>query len=122
MFDDFSQSASTSQSRKRLGGSIGAAALFVVGTSAFAVAATAATAAVQEEELTQVDFAPPPEPEPPPPEPEAPPPEPKPNLRPKVKRAVLKPPDEVPLEKPKESDAELAEAKDSGPLDGSLDP
>jgi periplasmic protein TonB len=42
-------------------------------------------------------------------------------VRPKVKREVLKPPDEVPLEKPKESDAELVEAKDPGPLDGSLD-
>jgi periplasmic protein TonB len=121
MFDDFSKSATTAQSRKRMTGSMAAASVVVLGFGAFAVVATATASEAAEEELTQVEFAPPPEPEPPPPEPEAPPPEPKPNLRPKVKRAVLKPPDEVPLEKPKESDAELAEAKDSGPLDGSLD-
>jgi len=120
MFDDFSKDETTADARKRLRGSIaGAALVYVVGFSAL-VAATATAKKVVEEELTQVEFAPPPEPEPEPPPVEAAPP-PKTALRPKVKRAALQPPDEVPLEKPKESDEKLAEAEASGPVDGFLD-
>jgi protein TonB len=121
MFDDFNEN-SGKQSRKRFGNSIVAAFVIYGSSSALIVAATATARQVVEEELKQVEFAPapPPEPEPPPPEPEAAPP-PKTALRPKAKRQVIKPPDEVPLEKPKESDAPLAEAGDTGPVDGSLD-
>lgn len=120
MFDDFhSSSKNQQQARKRFGGSM-AAAIVVYGTSSAAiVGATAATRQVTEEKETQIEFAPPPEPEPPPPVEAAPPP--KPSPRPKVKRATLKPPDEIPLEKPKESNDELAEAGEAGPQDGFLD-
>lgn len=123
MFDDFSKDqASAAAARKRFRGSAAVATLVYL-TGFFAmVAATATAKTVVEEKLTQVEFAPPPEPEP---EPEPPPPEeaPKPQVsaRPKMKRAAIKPPDEIPLEKPKESDAELSAAGESGPVDGFLD-
>jgi protein TonB len=122
MFDDFSSSAvNKQQARKRFGSSM-AAAIVLYGTSSAAIVGATATARqVIEEKETQIDFAPPPEPEPPPPPVEAAPP-PKPaSPRPKVKRATLKPPDEIPLEKPKESDGPLTEAGESGPQDGFLD-
>jgi len=98
-----------------------AAAIVLYGTSSAAIVGATATARhVAEEKETQIEFAPPPEPEPPPPPVEAAPP-PKPSPRPKVKRATLKPPDEIPLEKPKESDEALAEAGEPGPQDGFLD-
>lgn len=121
MFDDFSQSETSAQARKRLRSSI-AAAILVYGTCGTAiVAATATVRKVVEEQMTQVEFAPPPEPEPEPPPVEAPPPKAASTPRPKVKRAALAPPDKVPLEKPKESNAELAEAGEAGPVDGFLD-
>jgi protein TonB len=121
MFDDFSKDDS-SAARKRFRGSAAVATfVYVTGFSAM-VAATATAKKVVEEKLTQVEFAPPPEPEP---EPEPPPPveEPKPAVsqRKKMTRAAIKPPDEIPLEKPKESDAELSEAGDTGPVEGFLD-
>lgn len=121
MFDDFCiSSVSKQQQRKRFGSSM-AAAVVIYGTSSAAiVGATATVREVVEEKETQIEFAPPPpEPEPPPPV-EAPPPKPA-SPRPKVKRATLKPPDEIPLEKPKESDGPLTEAGDTGPQDGFLD-
>jgi protein TonB len=92
------------------------------GSSAAIVAATATVQKVIEEELQQVEFAkaPPPEPEPPPPPPEAAPPQAK-NLRPKVKRPELVTPVKISDEKLKESDKKLAEAGESGPVDGFLD-
>jgi protein TonB len=120
MFDDFNSSSVNQQARKRFGGSM-AAAIVLYGTSSAAIVGATATAReVIEEKETQIEFAPPPEPEPPPPPVEAAPP-PKPSPRPKVKRATLKPPDEIPLEKPKESDDALAEAGEAGPQDGFLD-
>jgi protein TonB len=121
MFDDFSKEETSVDARKRLRGSIlGAAFVYTVAGAAL-VAATATARHVVEEELTQVEFAPPPEPEP---EPEPPPVEevaPKPAaVRAKPKK-TFDPPDKVPLEKPKESDAELAAADEAGPVDGSLD-
>lgn len=94
------------------------------GISFVVVAATATARRASEEKLTQVEFAPPPEPEPepPPPEPIAePPPAEKKSARPKVKRQEIPPPDKLPDEKPKESDAPLAEAEAPGPLDGFTD-
>ena len=93
------------------------------GISSVVVAATATARLVSEETLTQVEFAPPPEPEPtpePPPLAE-PPPQVEKKARPKVKRQELAPPDEMPDEKPKESDAPLAAAEAPGPLDGFTD-
>ena len=122
MFDDFSKEETSADSRKRLRGSILGAALVYTVAGAALVAATATARKVVEEEMTQVEFAPPPEPEPePPPVEAAPPPKPATSPRPKMKRATIKPPDEVPLDKPKESDAELAAAGDTGPVDGFLD-
>jgi len=122
MFDDFSKDETTLDARKRLRRSIAGSAIVYVVAGAALVTATATARQVVEEKLTQVEFAPPPEPEPEPPKiEEAPPPEPAASPRPKVKRAPLRPPDKVPLEKPKESDAELTEAGPSGPVDGFLD-
>jgi protein TonB len=120
MLDDFCPSKVTTDARKRFRGSIALAAL-VYGTAAAAIVGATATAhKVMEEELTQVEFAPPPEPEPPPPPvvEAAPPP---PSGRPKVKRQEIPPPDEIPDEKPEESDQDLAETSEGGPQDGFLD-
>ena len=124
MFDDFAKDQTSPDARRRLRGSIVGAGLVYTISGAMLVAATATAREVVEDTLTQVEFAPPPEPEPEPPKIEeapAPAPKPSPSPRPKVKRATLQPPDEVPLEKPKESDADLAEAGASGPVDGFLD-
>lgn len=94
------------------------------GISFVVVAATATARRAVEEKLTQVEFAAPPEPEPPPEPPPTPIAEPPPvekKARLKVKRQDLAPPDEVPEDKPKESDAPLAEAEAPGPLDGFTD-
>lgn len=120
MFDDFNPDASHQQTRKRLGGSMATALVVYCGAGLFLVSATNRAREFAKENLTQVAFAPPPEPEP---EPPPPPPEqtaaPKP--RAKAKRAELKPPDEVPLDKPKESDKPLAQAGPVGPVEGFLD-
>lgn len=120
MFDDF-QSGNDGQSRKRLQRSLAAAFVIYGSSGAALVAATATARQAVEEELQQVEFAATPEPEPPPPEPPPDQPQPKSTLRPKAKRQAIKPPDEIPLEKPKESDAELAAAGDTGPVDGFTD-
>lgn len=125
MFDDFSKDDANKQSRKRFRNSMAVAFVVYASSGAAVVAATNKVRAVIEEELTQVEFAPPPEPEPPPPEPEpepeAPKPKPQAKPRPKVKRPELAPPKEVSKEKLKESDGPLAEAGDTGPVDGFLD-
>ena len=119
MLDDFCPSKVTTASRKRFRGSIAIAAL-VYGTAAAAVVAATATARkVMEEELTQVEFAPPPEPEPAPPPVEAAAPQR--TARPKVKRQEIAPPDTISDEKLKESNKALAETGEGGPTDGFLD-
>lgn len=121
MFDDF-QKTNGQDARRRFGGSIAVAVLVYGGITFAAVAATATVRRVAEEKLTQVEFAPPPEPEPEPVvETPPPPPAPEQKFRPKVKRRELAPPDKVPDEKPKESDAPLAAAEAPGPLDGYTD-
>jgi protein TonB len=98
------------------------AVLLYGGVSSVVVAATATARLAREETLTQVEFSPPPEPEPEPePQPIAEPPPVEKTARPKVKRQELAPPDKLPDEKPKESDAPLAEAEAPGPLDGFTD-
>ncbi len=120
MFDDFRSTASTPGERARFRGSLAAALVLYGGVSALLVGASATARQIVEEKLTQVEFAAPP-PEPPP----APtPPEPVPaaaSPRPKAKRKDLKPPDEVPEDKPRESDEPLAAAGETGPVDGFLD-
>lgn len=121
MFEDFHPSANNAEARKRAGQSLAAAFFLYGGLFGGMVAATATARKVMEEELTQVEFAPPPEPEP---EPEPPPPAAAPevkNLKPKAMRPKLTPPDKVSDEKLKESDKELAEADEAGPVDGFLD-
>ena len=120
MFDDFSPDTSQRQTRKRLGGSAALAMVVYLGGGLLLVSATNKARQLVKENLTQVAFAPPPPPEP---EPEpAPPPEPeKAKPRAKAKRAELKAPDKVPLQKPKESDKPLVAAAPSGPVEGFLD-
>jgi protein TonB len=121
MFDDFCTSSAAKESRARFRGSA-AAAVFIYGTSGAAIVGASATAhQIVEEKETQVTFAAPPEPAPPPPPPTAEAPQPKANLRPRVKRPELAPPDKISDEKLKESDRPLAAADESGPRDGFLD-
>jgi protein TonB len=121
MFDDFSNQQTSADARKRLRGSIAGAALIYTLAGAAIVGATATVRQAVPDELEQIEFAPPPEP--PAPEPpkveEAPSPKPQ-KLRPPVKREI-RAPDAVPVERAKESDAELAEAGETGPVDGFLD-
>jgi protein TonB len=122
MFDDFSPSATTRESRARFRRSVAAAMVIYGGSSAAVVGATATVHKIVEEKETQVEFAPPPEPEPPPPPP--PPPQAAPqeaNARPKAKRPELAPPTKISDEKLKESSKPLAAAGEGGPVDGFLD-
>ncbi len=125
MFEDFGPKHGRRDSR-RFGLSLVASGLCYAAIGGGIVAASAAARkAVKEEELVQIEFAPPPEPvaepePPPPPPPEvAPPPS---SPRPKVQRQELKPPTDVPDEKPPESDAKLVDAPPPGSgQDGFLD-
>lgn len=121
MFDDFSKTTDRA-AKKRMRRAATAAAVIYGGSFGALVAATATARHVVEEELMQIEFAPPPEPEPEPPPPE-PAPEVKPHVspRPKARRPELAPPKEISNEKPKESDAPLLEAGEAGPVDGFLD-
>jgi periplasmic protein TonB len=120
MFDDFRPETMSREERARMGGSVAAASLIYAGVAALVLGGSAATHAVVEN-LTQVEFVKhAPEPPPPPPPPEAPAVAPENNARPKAKRKELKPPKEVPLEKPKESDEALKDSGDTGPVDGFL--
>jgi protein TonB len=120
MFDDFRPSSMNEQSQLRFGSSMAVAMVLYLGGGALAIAATATVRKIVEDDAVRVEFAPPPEPEPPPPEPVAAAP-PKPNLRPKVKRPELAPPDKISDEKLKESNKALAAAGEGGPVDGFLD-
>jgi len=117
MFDDFRPNSSP-QDRKRMGGSVLVATVLYSVVGALIVGGTTAATTNVVETLTQVEFAPPPPPPPPPP-PQATVQAPE-SVRPKVKRKELKPPTEVPKEKPKESNADLAPSEDKGPVDGFL--
>jgi periplasmic protein TonB len=115
MLDDFCQSSTAKQSRKRLGSSVAAAILLYGVGGAAAVYATAGIHPKAEEELEAVEFAPPPEPEPPAPvEQEVPKEKPK----PKPKKPQIKVPVKISEEVLDESDKELADAGDVGPVDG----
>jgi periplasmic protein TonB len=115
MLDDFCQSSTAKQSRKRLGSSVAVALLLYGVGGAAAVYATAGIHAKEVDEEKPVDFAPPPEPEPPAPvEPEAPKEKPK----PKIKKPQVKVPVKLSDEVLQESDKELADAGEVGAVDG----
>jgi hypothetical protein len=119
MFDDFTESSGEPLGRKRFGSSMAIAIIAYSGAGLALVSATNHARQLAQENLTQVEFAPP---APPPPEPEVAAPEQEaPKPRAKAKRDVLKPPDKLPLDKPRESDKPLAAAAPSGPVEGFLD-
>jgi protein TonB len=123
MFEDF-QKTKRADGRRRFGSSMAVAVILYGALGVVVVSATATARRASEEKLTQVEFAPPPEPkvEPAPePTPAEPPPPVEKKARPKVKRPELAPPDVVPDEKPKQSDAALVAADAPGPLDGFTD-
>lgn len=119
MFDDF-RSTSSAHDRKRMGGSVLAATLLYGSLGAILIGGTTAATTTVVESLTQVEFAPPPPPPPPPPPMPEVQAQPLASVRPKAKRHELKPPKEVPKEKLKESNADLAPSDDKGPVDGFL--
>jgi protein TonB len=112
MFDDFRPSLQASAARKRLGGSVAAAAILYGSIGAIVIVGTSAATKTVVEKLTQVEFAPPPPPPPPQVLPQA-----VANARPKAKRRELKPPSTVPDQKPRDSDSPPVSA---GPVDGFL--
>ncbi|MET0343438.1 MAG: TonB family protein [Polyangiales bacterium] len=122
MFDEFRPSTQRREERRRFGGSMAIAAVVYGALALLIVGGSRAAVQKVEEDLVQVKFAAPP---PPPPAPEPPPPvaaQPAPTTpRPKARRKELRPPDEIPENKPKESDAPLAEGEPSGPTDGFTD-
>jgi protein TonB len=115
LFDDFHPDSSHPQARKRLGGSMAVALVVYVGGGFLLVSVTNKAREFVKESLTQVAFAPPPPEVAPPPKKAAPKP------RAKANRAELKPPDQVPLRKPQESDQPLVKPGPVGPVDGFLD-
>jgi protein TonB len=121
MFEDFSAS-NNPQTSKRLRRSLAVAVALYGSAGVALVAASSSARQIVKEQLTQVQFAPPPEvkPEPPPPPPPAESAKPKSARAGVSKRAAIKPPDHMPTDKPAESDAPLAEPGDVGPQDGVL--
>jgi protein TonB len=119
MFEDFDPKKQT-QDKGRMGASLAVSCVVYLSIAGGLVAASAAARqAVKEEELVQVEFAPPPEPEPVAPEPPPPPPAATPpSPRPKTARKELAPPKEIPQEKPPESDQPLVDAPAPGAQDG----
>jgi protein TonB len=116
MLDDFRKSSTAESSRKRFGSSFLIALTLYGGGGAAIVYATAGVHQKAEEELQQVEFAPPPVPEPPAPEQKAPEPE---KPKPKVKKTPkLETPKELSNKVIEESDKALVEAGESGPVDG----
>ncbi len=107
MFEEFEKD-SQGKGRGRFSASLATSILFCTGVfGGLIVASAAARSTVQEEELTQVEFAIPEEAPPPPPV-EAPPPPPV--ERPKPRKTELEAPEEIPDEKAAEADGPLADA------------
>jgi len=111
MFEEFDPKKQ-SKDKRRMGASLVVSGVVYLSIAGGLVAASAAARqVVKEEDLVQLEFAPPPEPEPVAPEPPPPPPEAAPPTpRPKVQRKELAPPKEIPQEKPAEADRPLVEA------------
>jgi protein TonB len=121
MFEDFS-ATNNPQTKQRMRRSL-AVAIALYGSAGVAlVSASSKARQIVKEQLTQVQFAPPPEvkPEPPPPPPPAEAAKPKSARAGVSKRAAIKPPDHMPTDKPAESDAPLVDPGDTGPRDGVL--
>lgn len=124
MLDDFGKSGAAG--RGRLGASF-AVSVVVFGaiSTAVVVASAMVRRTIAEEELVQVEFAPPPpppEPLPPPPPVEPPPVVEAPPPRRGTPRPQLQQPDEIPEERPDESDSELAPPGDPFAPEGEGDP
>jgi protein TonB len=122
MFEDFATSISQQQTQKRLRRSMAIAATIYISAGAALVSATNKARELVKEHLTQIEFAQPeakpePKPEPPPPVESA---KPKSARAGVSKRTALKPPDQMPSEKPAESDAPLVAATETGGQDGVL--
>jgi protein TonB len=123
MFDDFVNSPSQHQTGRRMRRSLAVALLLYASAAVALVSASNTARQLVKEHLTQVHFVAPPAAKPEPPPPPPPPvesPKPKSARAGVVKRAALKPPDQVPTEKPAESSAALAAAPETGPQDGVL--
>ena len=125
MFNDFDGEHEEDASRGRKAASLGVSLLIYGGLAAFALTAVTAARAVVREEVIVEFMAPPPMPvieEPPAPEPEpeiAPRPRRRRNdRRPRVTRSPVDAPTEIPEGDLAESDGELAEAGEVGPVDG----
>jgi hypothetical protein len=127
MFSDFDENARKEEGRgRRTLSLILAGGIFVLLAAGVAAAVATAHQIARHEEEVDVEFAaldaaePEPEPEPePPPEPEPEPPQ---RRRPPPAAAVSDaPPTSIPDERPAESEGELAEAGEVGPVDGSPD-
>ena len=114
MFEGFDRSTKRKDGR-RFGVSLAVSGAVYLGLGSSIVIASAAVVKHHEEEkLVQVEFVEPPQPEPePPPPPPAEAPKPIQSTKParaKVVRPELEAPDEIPDEKPQESDAALSDA------------
>jgi protein TonB len=114
MFEEFDPKKQ-SKDKRRMGASLAVSSVVYLSIAGGLVAASAAARqVVKEEDLVQLAFAPPPEPEPVQPEPPPPPVATPPSARPKVQRKELAPPREIPQDKPAESDKPLVDAPAPG--------
>jgi len=125
MFSDFRRSIDM-QGVARFGGALVAASLILVGPGVYAAMTHTEEVVVEDEpeEVTMVEFAPPPEAEEPP-EPLEPQeviaaPEPVAVFRPAAVRPSIVTPDEIPDERPEEADAALVEERPTGPTGGDI--
>jgi protein TonB len=114
MFEEFDPTKSR-KDKRRIGASLAVSSVVYLSLAAGVVAASAAARqAIKEDDLVQIEVAPPPVVEPPPvvppPLPAATPPSP----RPKVERKALEVPKEIPQEKPPEAEQPLGDAPAAG--------
>jgi len=114
MFEEFDPKKQTEDKRRMRASLAVSCVVYLSIAGALVAASAAARQAVKEEDLVQVEFAPPPEPEPVAPEPPPPPAATPPSPRPKVQRKELAPPKEIPQDKPAESDKALVDAPAPG--------
>lgn len=122
MFEDFDEKQTSAEDRKRMGTSMLASGVVLLALGAAGAAMAVTTTIVRRAEpQAEVHFEPMPEAPPPPPAPRQPPP-PRPRNRPPAAavRQDMRAPTEIPEERPAESDEELADAGDTGAVDGEL--
>jgi len=127
MFQDFDDRDGKQEGRGRIGVSFGVSLVVFAAIAAFlATAVATARAVVQHRNDVSIEFAelptaPDVEHAPPPPPPPPPPPVRRQGPRPRAHRPDMGPPTEIPDAQPEESDDALADAGDTGPVDGFLD-